>query len=280
MGSKARSSNSSSSDNRTFDERMAADGQAIVARSGGDIIVTQTSEDAVALGSEFADAANEMAERAFTTSGNIALEGLHTARDGISASENALSEALNFTDRANADAYSFANDALYEGTGLVDSALDIARDASRDGIGASENALSEALQYADRLGADAFKFAGDASSGGIALARDASRDGYDFAEDLTQRGFDFGQSSLDEVVKVSGWAMDNSADTLDTALGFAEGARDDAYQFADRSLDTLSGAFLQTLEKSQEDSTQLSEKLIKLAIPALALIFIAQAMKG
>jgi len=208
MGSSSSSSSTTNfNDTSTTDERLAADGQALVTRSGGNTIIRQTSREAVALGTNFADAANELADAAFDLSGDIAQESLYTARDGISALERSVGSAFDFGDQA---------------------------------------------------GRDAFGFAGD----------------------VNERGFDFGETSLDAVRRTADRSIDHSGETLDTALAFAEGAREEALQFAGQSLDTLSGALVTTLDQSQEDSTQLSEKIIKLGIPAVALILIAQTFKG
>lgn len=243
MGSNSSTTNQSWTDNSTKDHRMAADGEAIVTRAGGNVTINKTAKEAVQLGTIFADTANEMAEYALLTGRDITEEGLHTVRqsvgDALYTVENTVGDSLDFADRTQSDAFRFAERGF-------------------DAGGAS-------LDFADRNADRSYEIYDTA---------------FRFADDNTDRSYDFTTNSLDSVVKVSDAAIANSERNLDTSLGFAEEARKDAFDFAGRSLNTVSGAFTETLEKSQEDSTQLSEKLIKLGVPALALIFIAQALRN
>lgn len=89
----SRSSNRSSTTNQTFDNRIAADGSAVVARSeGGDVSIYSTGEDAFSF-------ANEVASEGFKLVGNAVQDANFLTGDSL---QQALEFASSTVEKSNA----------------------------------------------------------------------------------------------------------------------------------------------------------------------------------
>lgn len=195
-GGKSSTTNKANSDNTTFDNRMAADGEAVVTRAGGNVLINSTSGEAVELGKEYARAAENMLAKAAAANERVADRAIRQASANLDSSMR------------------FGEEAVYSVT------------------------------------------------------------------DANRRSLDFAGSALDEVGELSRFSINSNAATLDDALAFSGGQTETAFGFASGALQSVSSALSETLSRSQSESAQLSEKLIKIGIPALALVFIAQAVRN
>lgn len=182
----------------------------------------------------------------------LSLDGFDTASEGAF---RVADDAFQFSDAALGSALRFANDNNDASNRLSGRALDAADDAAR------QAAINQREGY---------YFAKDINRDSLSAAQDAQRDGFGFGRD----------------------ALDFADRRTSAALGFVEAGNDDAFGFANRSLDQIdrsqaaafdfakgglgqvSNALATTLNASSEDSTQLSQQLIRLGIPALALVAI------
>jgi hypothetical protein len=253
FGGSSKSSNTSNSYEYLYDDDQAADGESVVTRAGGDVLIQQTSGEAVALGEAFADAVNEVADKAIGLGDEAVYQGFGFGSDALDATTKATGEAFDFAGDTSRDAFDFAGDAQNNAFGFAYDALTRSNDQFADSAKVAQGGLD---------------LAGDALGQAIGFSEDALSQVSQFGGDA----FDFAQGAMDR-------ALDGIEETQDTAFDFAQGARDDAYKFATQSLDQLSGAFSSTLAASQEDSAELSSQLIKIGVPAIALILIAQVLK-
>lgn len=202
------------------DNRMAADGRAIVTR-GDNVSINTTSPEAWQFGIRMADEANEVADRAL-------IEGGRMAGDAMNMSKSVAREGM-----------------------------DLGRRVSGDAMSLSRNVAREGMELGARVTREGLDFAG----GGLKLA-----------ERMVLKG------------------SEAAADNLEHSLSFSNRAQDKAYLFAkdaltasrrntETALTQISSAFGQTLAEKREDSTQLSQQLIRLGIPAVALVMIAGSFR-
>lgn len=112
MGSSSSSSNLSTSSSDTHDNKIAADGEATVIRNeGGDLLVTQTSQEAVQLTQILADTLGEGASDLFGLAYNagddaraLSASALDFARDSAALSKETTTQALDTVGRGFAEA--------------------------------------------------------------------------------------------------------------------------------------------------------------------------------
>ncbi|PIE10509.1 MAG: hypothetical protein CSA72_08360 [Rhodobacterales bacterium] len=250
MGSKSSTSAKTATNYNAQDNKIAADNGGFAVRGDG-VTINQTSAEAVALGGAFAQAVSDMTDAS-----------MKTARDAVFDAGDLGRRAISEIAESAEGAYD-----------LTGSALTYQRGAQAD-----------ALDYARRTNLDALDLTGDATGGALDLAESLSRthsiqqaETLDDAMGIASEAMDGNRAAYDGAMGIASEAMDGNRAAYDGAMDFAGQTFGDALDFARGSLTTVSGALSQTLNASAEDSTQLSQQLIRLGIPAVALVLIAGA---
>lgn len=191
------------------DNRMAADGRAIVTR-GDNVSINTTSPEAWQFGIRMADEANEVADRA-----------------------------------------------LIEGGRMAGDAMNLSKSVAREGMDLSRRVSGDAMNLGARVTREGLDFAGD---------------GLKLAERMVLKGSEAAADNLEHSLAFSNRAQDK-------AYGFAKDALTASRRNTETALTQISSAFGQTLAEKREDSTQLSQQLIRLGIPAVALVMIAGSFR-
>ena len=159
--------------------------------------------------------------------------------------------AIGVSSQGNVNVQIVPDEAFYLGEAAIEAVADIA-----DGTTYGALSLSESVSR------DAFDFADGTTYGALSLSESVSRDAFDFADEANYN-----------------------------ALSFADRSGADAYDFAARSIDgarktvsDVTGQFAEALAKTQEisrtESAQIAEQIIKIGLPAVALVFAVTQIWG
>jgi len=163
------------------------------------------------------------------------------------------------------------NNTADEAVELADINADLLHELSDDVTGAFRSSVGLLNDLSDDftgLGRDvidgSFRAIGDVSSD----AANLSKSSLDFVRDSSGENFDF----LDRRAGAT-------EDFTLQALQQLKDNREQAFDFAGNSLGQVSNALTSTLAESQEDSTQLATQLIRIGIPAAALVLMVWAFR-